>query len=160
MVPRVAVLLAAGAGRRFWPYAVIRNKAAFPILNRPLIRRLADSLLAMGVRELRVVLGAHPGSVRAALAGLEEHIIYFTQAAPTGSADSAQLALEGLEEPTLVAAADRATAPGNLRVLCDAYAASEPEVAFLAHPLGAEEAGDWITCSIRGGRAGSFEGHG
>src|SRR5947209_19844923 len=105
MIPQIAILLAAGAGRRFWPFAVIRNKAAFPILNRPLIRRLADSLLALGVRELRVVLGAHPGSVRTALAELEEHIRYFTQAAPTGSADSALLALHGLDEPTPVAAA-------------------------------------------------------
>ena len=39
------MLLAAGAGSRFWPYAVVRNKAAFPILNRPLVRRLADTLL-------------------------------------------------------------------------------------------------------------------
>src|SRR5947208_5429806 len=122
MVPRVAVLLAAGAGRRFWPYAVIRNKAAFPILNRPLIRRLADSLLELGVRELRVVLGPHAGSVRAALAGLEDRTRYFRQEAPTGSAAAALIALDGLEEPALIAAADVATAPENLRALCDVFA--------------------------------------
>src|SRR5438309_1397034 len=128
MAPRVAVLLAAGAGRRFWPYAVIRNKAAFPILNIPLIRRLADSLLELGVRELRVVLGPHAGSVRAAMAGLEDQTRYFMQAALTGSADAALLALGGLEEPALIAAADVATAPENLRVLCEAFTASDPEV--------------------------------
>src|SRR5438876_2927736 len=160
MAPRVAVLLAAGAGRRFWPYAVIRNKAAFPILNRPLIRRLADSLLEMGVRELRVVLGPHPGSVRAALAGLEEQTRFFAQPAPAGSADAALLALEGLEEPALIAAADLASAPENLRALCEVYTASKPEAAFLAHPLGSEDAGDWITCSIQESRVVSLEGHG
>jgi bifunctional UDP-N-acetylglucosamine pyrophosphorylase/glucosamine-1-phosphate N-acetyltransferase len=160
MAPRVAVLLAAGAGRRFWPYTVIRNKTAFPILNRPLVRRLADSLLSLGVRELRVVLGPHAGSVRAALAGLEEQTRYFTQPSPAGSADAALLALTGLEEPALVAAADVATAPGNLRALCDAFTGAQPEAAFLAHPLGAEDAGDWITCSIHDGRVGGFEGHG
>src|SRR6266852_4457496 len=99
MTPRVAVLLAAGAGRRFWPYAVIRNKAAFPILNRPLIRQLADSLLDLGARELRVVVGPHSGSIRAALAGLEAQTRFFTQTTPTGTADAALLALDGLREP-------------------------------------------------------------
>src|SRR5919197_3878023 len=98
MAPRVAILLAAGAGRRFWPYAVVRNKAAFPILNQPLIRRLADMLLQLGVQELRVVVGPHAGSVRAALAGLEERTRFLLQPAPTGTAAAALVALEGLGE--------------------------------------------------------------
>jgi bifunctional UDP-N-acetylglucosamine pyrophosphorylase/glucosamine-1-phosphate N-acetyltransferase len=61
LAPRVAVLLAAGAGRRFWPFAAVRNKAAFPILNRPLVRRLADALLELGVTEMRVVVGPKGG---------------------------------------------------------------------------------------------------
>ena len=149
MIPRVAVLLAAGAGSRFWPYAVIRNKAAFPILNRPLVRRLADALLELGVQELRVVVGPHAGSVRAALAGLEAQTRFFTQPVPTGTADAALLALEGVEEPALIAAADVATAPENLRALCDAFDGAGPEAAFLAPPLGQEEAGEWITCTVR-----------
>jgi bifunctional UDP-N-acetylglucosamine pyrophosphorylase/glucosamine-1-phosphate N-acetyltransferase len=160
MVPRVAILLAAGAGSRFWPYAVIRNKAAFPILNRPLVRRLADSLMELGMRELRVVLGSHAGSVRAALAGLEEQTRFFIQPTPTGTAEAALLALEGLNEPALVASADVATAPENLRALCGAFDDAGPEVAFLAHPLGAEDAGDWITCTLRQGQVRGFEGHG
>jgi UDP-N-acetylglucosamine diphosphorylase / glucose-1-phosphate thymidylyltransferase / UDP-N-acetylgalactosamine diphosphorylase / glucosamine-1-phosphate N-acetyltransferase / galactosamine-1-phosphate N-acetyltransferase len=160
MTPRVAVLLAAGAGRRFWPYAVIRNKAAFPLLNRPLIRRLADALLELGARELRVVVGPHAGSVRAALAGLEHRTRFFIQPTPTGTADAALLALDGLDEPALVAAADIATPPENLRALLDAAAARAPEIAFLAHPLGAEDPGDWITCEIQDGQVQGFQGHG
>jgi NDP-sugar pyrophosphorylase family protein len=160
MVPRVAVLLAAGAGRRFWPYAVVRNKAAFPILNRPLIRRLADMLLDLGASELRVVVGPQTGSVRAALAGLEDRTRFFTQTTPTGTADAALLALDGVDEPALIAAADVATIPQNLLALCAAFGEDAPEVAFLAHPLGAEDAGDWITCSMRDGQAHGFQGHG
>jgi NDP-sugar pyrophosphorylase family protein len=160
MLPRVAVLLAAGAGRRFWPYAGVRNKAAFPILNRPLVRRLAEDLLSLGARELRVVVGPQAGSVRAALAGLEEHVRFFTQGQPTGTADAALLALEGLQEPALIAAADVATVPENLRALGDAFTAAQPEAAFLAHPLGAEEPGGWITCSLQGDQVRGFEGHG
>jgi NDP-sugar pyrophosphorylase family protein len=160
VIPRVAVLLAAGAGRRFWPYAVIRNKAAFPLLNRPLVRRLADALLELGVRELRVVVGPHAGSVRAALAGLEEHICFITQSSPTGTAAAALLAMEGLEEPALIAAADVALASDNLSALSAAFSEAGPEVAFLVQPLGAEDAGDWITCTVRDGQVRDFEGHG
>lgn len=160
MLPRVAVLLAAGAGSRFWPYAVIRNKSAFPILNCPLVRRLADQLLSLGARELRVVLGPQAGSVRAALAGLEAHTRFFTQSAPSGTADAALLALDGLEEPALVASADVATAPDNLEVLGAAFAEAQPEVAFLVHPLGREEPGDWITCTVSGDIVRDFQGHG
>jgi NDP-sugar pyrophosphorylase family protein len=160
MAPRVAVLLTAGAGRRFWPYAVIRNKAAFPLLNRPLIRHLADMLLELGVQELRVVIGPQAGSVRAAMAGLEERTRFFSQPAPTGTAAAALLALEGLSEPALIMAADVATAPENLSALCAAFTEAGPEVAFLAHPLGREEAGDWITCSLAGGQVRDFQGHG
>jgi NDP-sugar pyrophosphorylase family protein len=160
MAPRVAILLAAGAGRRFWPYAVIRNKAAFPLLNRPLVRHLADSLLELGVRELRVVVGPHAGSVRAALAGLEHRTRFFTQSTPAGTAEATLLALEDLDEPALVTAADVATVPENLRALLDAFTDRGPEVAFLVHALGNEDPGDWITCSLQDGQVRDFAGHG
>src|SRR5438270_11347636 len=130
MAPRVAVLLAGGAGRRFWPYAVVRNKAAFPLLNRPAIRHLADMVLEMGVQELRVVIGPQAGSVRDALAGLEERTRFFIQPSPAGTADAAFIALEGVSEPALIVAADVATAPENLGALCAAFTEAGPEVAF------------------------------
>ena len=40
---RSAVILAAGRGERFWPYNVVRQKAAFPIANIPNIRRMMRS---------------------------------------------------------------------------------------------------------------------
>ena len=54
---QTAILLAAGAGTRFWPYNVVRNKAAFPIANVPLVRRLAEDLVHLGVLCLVVVVG-------------------------------------------------------------------------------------------------------
>jgi bifunctional UDP-N-acetylglucosamine pyrophosphorylase/glucosamine-1-phosphate N-acetyltransferase len=124
------------------------------------ICHLADALLELGVQELRVVIGHQPGSVRAALAAHEERTRFFVQPTETGTADAALLALEGLSEPVLIAAADVATAPENLRALCNAFAGDGSEVAFLAHPLGREEAGDWITCSLSDGQVREFQGHG
>ncbi|HRJ45011.1 MAG TPA: NTP transferase domain-containing protein, partial [Caldilineaceae bacterium] len=65
-----ALILAAGSGKRFWPYSVVRNKAAFPIANTPLIRRLVDDLIWLGIDPVVVVVGPGEGSVRAALRGV------------------------------------------------------------------------------------------
>src|SRR5687768_8375612 len=88
--PILAVLLAAGAGRKFWPYNEVRNKCAFPIGNVPAIRRLAEQLLQAGAGALVVVVGPRAGSVRAALAGLAgpggapAPVTFVEQPAPTG----------------------------------------------------------------------------
>ncbi len=73
-----AILLAGGAGTRFWPYNEVRNKCATPVVNEPAIRRLAKQLREAGVRRLAVVVGVHAGSVRAALHGLEGVEVVFT----------------------------------------------------------------------------------
>src|SRR5262245_14982601 len=94
-MPRTAILLAAGRGRKFWPFATVRNKCAFPIANVPAVRRLADALLAAGVEQLAVVVGHQAGSVRAALAGLEARVRFAIQSALDGTAPAVLAAAEG-----------------------------------------------------------------
>jgi NDP-sugar pyrophosphorylase family protein len=79
---KTAVILAAGEGKRFWPYNEVRNKAAIPVMNRPNVRRLAESLQACGIERLIVVVGAFEASVRAALDGLELPIAFIRQNPP------------------------------------------------------------------------------
>ena len=54
---QIAIILAAGEGTRFWPYSIVRNKAAFPVANVPAIRRIVDDLGHLGVRHFVVVEG-------------------------------------------------------------------------------------------------------
>src|ERR1051326_4387375 len=113
-----AILLAGGAGRKFWPFAEVRNKCAFPIGNVPLVRRLADQLIACGCTRLVVVTGAHAGSVRSALAGLEEQTRFIAQPAPEGTATAVVRALEGIDgDEFLVAYGDVVTAAENVDAL-------------------------------------------
>ena len=79
-----AVILAAGSGTRIWPYNEVRNKCAIPVANVPNVRRLADSLAEIGIRQLVVVLGAYPGSIRAALFGCPASLHYVTAAPDSG----------------------------------------------------------------------------
>src|SRR5438270_12641269 len=92
-----AIVLAGGAGRKFWPFAEVRNKCAFPIANVPIVRRLADQLLGQGCSRLVVVTGPNAGSVRAALGGLEGQASFVAQPSPEGTAAAVVRALEHVE---------------------------------------------------------------
>ncbi|OQX04571.1 MAG: hypothetical protein BWK76_28565 [Desulfobulbaceae bacterium A2] len=52
-----AMILAAGFGTRLKPYSTLRPKPLFPVLNRPLLARIIDRLLAVGCDP--VVVNAH-----------------------------------------------------------------------------------------------------
>ena len=52
-----AMILAAGLGTRLQPYTLFRPKPLFPVLNRPLLHRLLDSLLAAGCK--KIVVNCH-----------------------------------------------------------------------------------------------------
>jgi bifunctional UDP-N-acetylglucosamine pyrophosphorylase/glucosamine-1-phosphate N-acetyltransferase len=156
----IAVLLAAGTGRKFWPYDEVRNKCAFPVGNVPCVRRMADQLLDAGVEGLVVVVGPHAGSVRAALSGLEDRVRFVMQSQAEGTAAAVVRALDEVgEQPCLVAHGDIVTTPETVRQLLAGAKGDVPAVAVV-QPLGSERPGDWITADLKGGALSAFEGHG
>jgi UDP-N-acetylglucosamine diphosphorylase / glucose-1-phosphate thymidylyltransferase / UDP-N-acetylgalactosamine diphosphorylase / glucosamine-1-phosphate N-acetyltransferase / galactosamine-1-phosphate N-acetyltransferase len=160
-MPRTAILLAAGRGRKFWPFATVRNKCAFPIANVPAVRRLADALLAAGVEQLVVVVGHQAGSVRAALAGLEERVRFVIQSALEGTAPAVLAAAEAEpDEAFFVVYGDVVTAPENLAALAGRFAAERPPAAALLQPLGEEPPGSWLTATVQADQVRGVEGHG
>ena len=52
-----AVVLAAGSGRRMWPYAEVRCKAMLPVANQPVARHLVRALREGGVDEILFLAG-------------------------------------------------------------------------------------------------------
>jgi NDP-sugar pyrophosphorylase family protein len=157
----IAILLTGGQGRKLWPYQEVRNKCAFPIGNVPLVRRLAEQLLEAGVSGLVVVLGPHPGSVRAALAGLEDRVRYVEQPQPDGTAAAVVRALDGLPDaPFVVASGDILTTPETVAALVRAARGGEAPAVAVAAPLGHERIGDWLTACLTDGALHGFQGHG
>ncbi len=157
----LGVLLAAGPGRKFWPYAEVRNKCAFPIGNVPAVRRLADQLLDAGLDGLSVVVGHRAGSVRAALRGLEGRVCFVEQPRPEGTADALLRALDGdLRGPCVVAAGDVITTPETVAALVEAARRAETPATAVAVPLGGEQPGSWLTACVQDGALARFEGHG
>jgi bifunctional UDP-N-acetylglucosamine pyrophosphorylase/glucosamine-1-phosphate N-acetyltransferase len=158
---KTAVILAAGAGRKFWPFAAVRNKCAFPVGNVPLVRRLAEDLLGTGFHRLVVVVGCQAGSVRAALVELEGRVEFVTQPAPGGTAEAVLAAAAQLgEEPFLVVCGDLALGRENLVALQRRFAESGALVAALVQPLEGESPGSWLTCRLQEEQLSDFQGHG
>ncbi len=169
---RTAVLLAAGIGRKFWPYNEIRNKCAFPIFNTPIVRRLAEQLIEIGFTKLAVVVGFEEGSIRAALRSLDQSkIAYIRQTSNTpGTTPALITAIDscGLDtaNPFLVVFGDTILSTSDLKSMWEQFVPSGAAAAALCAPLGDERQQDWITASAgkvrkNGGAAlNDIAGHG
>ena len=136
----------------------MRQKAAFPIANVPVVRRLADSLGRLGVTRLIVVVGEGAASVRAALRGVDG-VIYVQQAKPTGTADALLTAAPLLDHDFLVVAGDVVTDERNLAALISRFQAETPLAAALIQPLSAEGSREWLIAHAEAGYLRGIEGH-
>lgn len=154
-----AVVLAAGQGTRFWPYNVVRQKAAFPIANVPVVRRIVDDLAALGITRVVVVVGAGEASVRAALRNCGAAVRFVQQPGMGGTAEAALAGASLVEGDCLIVAGDVVTARDNLAAVMAAWAEGEDGALALVQPLGEERPHDWLVAHIEGDRLAGVEGH-
>ena len=153
------MILAAGKGTKFWPYNVVRQKAAFPIANVPMVRRIADSLANMGIRQLVVVTGDGERSVRAAFRGCDAEIRFVRQRSAEGAADAVLHGADGLDEDFLVVAGDVVTDASNIAAVIHQFSEQRPLASVLVQRLGFERPQDWIVAGVQGDRLSGVEGH-
>ena len=71
--PYQGVILAAGGGTRLGPLADHLPKALLPVVNVPLIVRHVETLRALNVGEIMVVVGHHAAMIEATLGDGREH---------------------------------------------------------------------------------------
>lgn len=157
---QTAVVLAAGSGSRLWPYGSTWAKAALPLANRPLLRRLLDHLSAVGIDRVVVVAGDLAGQVRQAAAG---HPGVTVLAAPPGGGTAGALAAalpHVSDDDWLVVYGDTLPAPADLQALIDLHRAAGEPATVLAAPLDAgEHPQDWICVKVSGDRVTDLTGH-
>lgn len=158
---RSAVILAGGTGARMWPFADIRNKCALPVANVPNVRRQAEALLNVGIQRIAVVLGAHSGSIRHALLGLEPASVAFVEQ-PLGGG-TAGAALAGLraaeDDAALVLYGDVVAAPTTLERFVGAWKDAGAAGAVLYDEVSPLEGGDWHSIQAEGGLLRRIMGH-
>ena len=134
-----AVVLAAGQGSRFWPYAVVRNKVAFPIANVPVVRRLVDDLAMLGITRVAVVVGPGEASVRHALRGSRVQIEYVQSPHASGTAAAALAGMALMQDDCMIVAGDLVTARSNLVAMLTAWAEGDAPALVMVHRLTDED---------------------
>ncbi len=143
-----AIVLAAGSGRKVWPYGEFRQKCTIPIANKPIVRRIVEDLLEVGCERIIVVVGHHAQQVRGAVADIP-NIVFVTQQVLDGTASATLTAVEHLEaQPYLVIHGDTVTTSENLRNFVNAFRASDVEAAALVQPLGNEDASNYLCAGV------------
>ncbi|RKU18307.1 nucleotidyl transferase [Candidatus Poribacteria bacterium] len=143
-----AIVLAAGLGRKVWPYGEFRQKCTIPVANKPIVRRVVENLLEAGYQRIVVVVGHHAQQVRGALADIP-NTVFVTQHSLEGTASAVLTALEHLEDqPYLVVYGDTVTTADNLRNFTKEFRSYNVEAAALVQALGDEDASDWLCAGI------------
>ncbi len=155
-----AVILAAGAGSRMWPFSEVRNKCAMPVANVPNVRRLCDALRAGGVERVAVVVGFEAGSVRHALRDAGVQVMYVEQTAKSGTAGAALAGLRAIGDgPAIVLYGDVAVSDADLRRLVTAPHTAGAAGAALVAPMAPEQGADWYAAHVENGRLNAIVGH-
>ena len=143
-----AIVLAAGLGRKVWPYGEFRQKCTIPVANKPIVRRVVENLRAAGCQRILVVVGHHAQQVRGALADIP-NVVFVTQHTLDGTASAVLTAVEQLEDQRyLVVYGDTVTTADNLRNFINEFRSSDVEAAALVQALGAEDASNWLCAGI------------
>ncbi len=153
-----AVILAAGRGKRLWPYTDTTPKAALPIANKPLVAHTVESLKELGIDEIHVVVGYLDGDVRHALR-MHPQIVFHRQASQGGTAAALVEAYsEGMGD-CLVVYGDVLVTKDDLSRLIAAHRESSAIASVLVSPLDDEDPRDWICAHVERGAIARIVGH-
>lgn len=154
-----AVILAAGEGRRMWPYGETQPKAALPIANVPLVRRTVDTLKQLGFTQFEVVVGHLEGTVRRALAGVEG-VRFHQQKGPTGTAAALQVVAQTTQlDDALVLYGDVLISRHDLKRLLEIHRTRSSVVTTLVAPFGREDPRDWLGAYVKDDTVAEIFGH-
>jgi UDP-N-acetylglucosamine diphosphorylase / glucose-1-phosphate thymidylyltransferase / UDP-N-acetylgalactosamine diphosphorylase / glucosamine-1-phosphate N-acetyltransferase / galactosamine-1-phosphate N-acetyltransferase len=157
---RTAVVLAAGSGKKLWPYGSTWAKTALPLANRPILDRLLANLKAVGIEQTVVVAGHLAAQVSHVAAG-RAGVAVVTAPPDTGTAGALSAALPLIsEDEWLVVYGDTLPSAADLKALVDRHRDSGRPATVLATPLEpGERALDWICVRLENGLVADLMGH-
>ncbi len=101
-----AVVLAAGAGSRLWPFTETQAKPAIKIIDRPLVHYVLDFLRFNGVEKLCVVVNYRAEDVVSAVESYGVRVRFVYQKAPKGTGHALMIAEKHLGDHFIVANGD------------------------------------------------------
>ncbi len=154
-----AIVLAAGLGRKAWPYGEFRQKCTLPVANTPIVRRLVEGLREVGCDQIIVVTGHYGQQVRGVVADIP-NVEFVTQKVLDGTATAALEGVKSLKnERYLVVYGDIVTSARDFRNLLDIIDDGSAEAAVLVNRLEQEAGSNWLCANLSGDCLTGIEGH-
>ncbi len=154
-----AVILAAGQGKKMWPYGDTHPKATLPIANRPLLDRTIEHLRQMDIDEIIVVCGHLCGQVQE-ITARHKNITCIDQPKPAGTADALLRALSVMvAQQVLVVYGDVLVVPEDLQALLGFHEDHPKDISLLVSGWGDEKQQDGIGVHVQDGKATRIVGH-
>ncbi len=115
-----AVILAAGKGSRLNPITLRRTKAMVPILGKPIVERVMETLVQNGIREIIMVISREDGEVGSYFktrSKLKADLHFVVQTERLGMANALSLAAPHLHDDFVVSACDNLVPPEHVAKL-------------------------------------------
>ncbi|MEW5959305.1 MAG: sugar phosphate nucleotidyltransferase, partial [Chloroflexota bacterium] len=127
------VILAAGKGSRLNPITLARTKAMVPILGKPIVERVMETLVQNGVREIIMVVSREDGEVSTYFrerSKLDIEVQFVVQAERLGMANALSLAAAYIHAPFILSACDNLTPPAHVAELLAAFRSNNANAAL------------------------------
>ena len=158
-----AIILAAGPGKKIWPYGEVRPKALIPVAGKPLVSHLIDDLVSLGVEH--IVLAVSPkysGDFREVFSK-KASVSIFEAANSEGTADTLSLVLNARilaeeEEGFAVFYGDTIIHREDLKTFLSLNTSGE-ELGVLLTSQEGEDSRDWIGARLSGNTISEILGH-
>ncbi|MFQ5578627.1 MAG: sugar phosphate nucleotidyltransferase, partial [Anaerolineae bacterium] len=119
-----AVILAAGKGSRLNPITLRRSKAMVPILGRPIVERVMETLAQNGIRRFIMVISRQDSEVGQYFreeTTLKADIRFVIQPERLGMANALQHIAPYIRGPFILSACDNLTSPEHVAALIAAH---------------------------------------
>lgn len=150
------VILAAGKGSRLHPITLKRSKAMLPILGRPMVERVMETIYENGVRDFILVVSADDRDIVRHFreeCPLDVQVRFVTQQERRGMADALRQAAPLIEGDFVLSACDNLTSVGHVKDLL-ACRRAHPEVGAVLSvmPIPEEEIGRTGIVALQDGR--------
>jgi bifunctional UDP-N-acetylglucosamine pyrophosphorylase/glucosamine-1-phosphate N-acetyltransferase len=130
-----AVILAAGRGSRLHPITLNRSKAMLPILGKPIIARVVESIAANGIREFIIVISPEDNEITGYFqheSSLDVEVRFAIQPERKGAADALRCAAPLIRGEFIQSACDNLVSAEEIGHMLDLWRAEPRPNALLS----------------------------
>ena len=155
-----AIILAAGRGKKIWPYGEVRPKALLPVAGRPLVSFLVNNLLSLGVKEILIAVSPeYSGDIRTAFSRVPSVRVAEVKNSE-GTADTLFSVLDGEDSAgTAVFYGDTLIHSDDLKSFLSSGTDDKEGLRVLLTSQAQEDSRDWIGARVSGGAITEILGH-